>query len=69
MLIRCSRFYVVSSSYHTHRVLKIDRTDPTTLNIVEDAMVYDDTQLYVLLRTIQDGNKSLGGYERVLKFK
>jgi len=50
-------------------VLKIDRTDPTTLNVIEDATTYDGAELDLLLRMVQDGNKSQGGLEKVLEFQ
>ena len=64
-----SRFYITASTSDTHRVLKIDRTDPTTLSITEDATTYDSTELDLLLRMVQDGNKSQGGLEKVLEFQ
>jgi hypothetical protein len=63
------RFYVVASTASSHRVLKIDRTDPATLGVIEDATAYDDAQLDLLLRMVQDGNKSQGGLEKVLEFQ
>ncbi|WWC65713.1 uncharacterized protein I303_108335 [Kwoniella dejecticola CBS 10117] len=63
-----SRFYITASTADTHRVLKIDRTDPTTLHVVEDQTVYDGAELDLLLRMVQDGNKSQGGLEKVLEF-
>ncbi|OCF46064.1 polyphosphoinositide phosphatase [Kwoniella heveanensis CBS 569] len=63
-----SRFYITASTADTHRVLKIDRTDPTILNVVEDSTVYDSAELDLLLRMVQDGNKSQGGLEKVLEF-
>ncbi|WWD20149.1 hypothetical protein CI109_104625 [Kwoniella shandongensis] len=63
-----SRFYITASTADTHRVLKIDRTDPTVLNVVEDSTVYDSSELDLLLRMVQDGNKSQGGLEKVLEF-
>jgi hypothetical protein len=50
-------------------LLKIDRTDPAALSVVEDATTYDDAQLDLLLRMVQDGNKSQGGLEKVLEFQ
>jgi len=64
-----SRFYITASTSDTHRVLKIDRTDPTTLNVTEDATTYDSAELDLLLRMVQDGNKSQGGLEKVLEFQ
>ncbi|KAK4687115.1 phosphatidylinositol 3,5-bisphosphate 5-phosphatase, partial [Tremellales sp. Uapishka_1] len=63
-----SRFYITASTASTHRVLKIDRTDPTVLSIVEDSTTYDSAELDLLLRMVQDGNKSQGGLEKVLEF-
>lgn len=63
-----SRYYIVASGRATHRVLKIDRTDPATLNIVDDTTHYDKEQLELLLRMVEDGNKSQGGLTRVLDF-
>ncbi|WVQ96137.1 hypothetical protein IAU59_003239 [Kwoniella sp. CBS 9459] len=63
-----SRFFITASTADTHRVLKIDRTDPTVLNVVEDSTVYDSAELDLLLRMVQDGNKSQGGLEKVLEF-
>lgn len=60
---------MVASTASSHRVLKIDRTDPITLGVIEDATAYDDAQLDLLLRMVQDGNKSQGGLEKVLEFQ
>lgn len=68
-LTSSSRFYITASTADTHRVLKIDRTDPTQLSVVEDATAYDDSELDLLLRMVQDGNKSQGGLEKVLEFQ
>jgi hypothetical protein len=63
------RFYITASTANSHRVLKIDRTDPTQLSVTEDGTTYDDAQLDLLLRMVQDGNKSQGGLEKVLEFQ
>ena len=39
------------------------------LNVVEDATTYDSVELDLLLRMVQDGNKSQGGLEKVLEFQ
>lgn len=67
--LRVSRFYITASAADTHRVLKIDRTDPTVLHVTEDATTYDSSELDLLLRMVQDGNKSQGGLEKVLEFQ
>ncbi|BEI98809.1 hypothetical protein CcaverHIS631_0311080 [Cutaneotrichosporon cavernicola] len=55
-----SRYYITASAGSTHRVLKIDRAD-ADLNVVEDATEYDTQQLDLLLRMVDEGNKSQGG--------
>ena len=47
------------------RVLKIDRSDPSELNITEDLTVYLETECCDLLRRIHEGNKSTGGLKFV----
>lgn len=68
VLIGCSRYYITASAGDTHRVLKIDRTNAEELNVVEDATQYDDEQLELLLRMVEDGNRSQGGLNKVLDF-
>lgn len=63
-----SRYYITASAGNTHRVLKIDRTDAEELNVVEDATHYDAEQLDLLLRMVEDGNKSQGGLNKVMDF-
>ncbi|BEJ14081.1 hypothetical protein CspHIS471_0312550 [Cutaneotrichosporon sp. HIS471] len=55
-----SRYYITASAGSTHRVLKIDRAD-ADLHVVEDATEYDTQQLDLLLRMVDEGNKSQGG--------
>lgn len=70
VIVLYSRFYITASSSSTHhRVLKIDRTTPNVLTITQDHAVYDTQQLHVLLRMVDDGNKSAGGLEKVLDFQ
>ena len=64
-----TRFYITATSGDSHRVLKIDRSDPTELSLTEDATVYSTEQLDVLLRMVQDGNKGNGGLEKVCEFQ
>ncbi|KAJ4826227.1 hypothetical protein Tsubulata_048321, partial [Turnera subulata] len=47
------------------RVLKIDRCEPSELNIVEDPTSYSETELCDLLRRIYEGNKATGGMKFV----
>ncbi|XP_050383838.1 phosphoinositide phosphatase SAC2-like [Argentina anserina] len=58
-----SNFYMIGrdKSRTLWRVLKIDRLDPSELNIVEDSAKYTDIECYDLLKRIHEGNKSIGG--------
>jgi len=47
------------------RVLKIDRLEPSELNIFEDSTLYSDIECCDLLRRIHEGNKSTGGLKFV----
>ncbi|XVE97833.1 hypothetical protein REPUB_Repub03eG0052700 [Reevesia pubescens] len=47
------------------RVLKIDRRDPSELNIREDSTTYTESECSELLRRIHEGNKSTGGLKFV----
>ncbi|XP_031267421.1 phosphoinositide phosphatase SAC3-like isoform X1 [Pistacia vera] len=47
------------------RVLKIDRSDPSELNIREDSTTYTEGQCSELLRRIHEGNLSTGGLKFV----
>ena len=47
------------------RVLKIDRLDPSELNIREDSTTYTESECSELLRRIHEGNKSTGGLKFV----
>lgn len=47
------------------RVLKIDRLDPSELNIREDSTTYTESQCSDLLRRIHEGNKATGGLKFV----
>ncbi|KAL5062580.1 hypothetical protein RYX36_024317 [Vicia faba] len=61
-----SRFYMIGrdKSRTFWRVLKIDRLEPSELNIVEDPTLYSEAECCDILKRIHDGNKSTG----VLKF-
>lgn len=56
-------FYMIGRSKNrsTWRVLKIDRSEPTELNITEDPTTYTELECCELLKRIHDGNKSTGG--------
>ncbi|KAI3775156.1 hypothetical protein L1987_49725 [Smallanthus sonchifolius] len=58
-----SNFYMIGRSKNRSawRVLKIDRSEPTELNITEDPTTYTESECCDLLKRIHDGNKSTGG--------
>jgi hypothetical protein len=58
-----SRFYVVASntSDSLHRIIKIDRTAPDELVVIEDEAVYTGRQMTAMLKMLEDGNKASGG--------
>ncbi|KAA8523369.1 hypothetical protein F0562_009792 [Nyssa sinensis] len=58
-----SKFYMVGrdKSRTYWRVLKIDRSEPSELNIREDSTTYTENECSDLLKRIHEGNKSTGG--------
>lgn len=48
------------------RVLKIDRLEPSELNIFEDSTTYSESEYSELLKRIHEGNKSTGGLKFVI---
>ncbi|KAI5422290.1 variant 8, suppressor of actin mutation [Lathyrus oleraceus] len=62
-----SRFYMIGrdKSRTFWRVLKIDRLEPSELNIVEDPTLYSEAECCDILKRIHDGNKSTGGLKFV----
>ncbi|KAF7837592.1 phosphoinositide phosphatase SAC3 isoform X2 [Senna tora] len=58
-----SNFYMIGrdKSRTYWRVLKIDRLDPSELNICEDSTTYTESECSELLRRIHEGNMSTGG--------
>eukprot|EP00258_Populus_trichocarpa_P043639 XP_024459658.1 phosphoinositide phosphatase SAC3 isoform X2 [Populus trichocarpa] len=62
-----SNFYMIGrdKSRTYWRVLKIDRLDPSELNIREDSTTYTERECYDLLRRIHEGNKATGGLKFV----
>ena len=57
------RFYIVASntSDSRHRIIKIDRTSPVDLEVVEDDTDYSGKQMSAMLKMLDDGNKGSGG--------
>ncbi|QCE02346.1 phosphoinositide phosphatase SAC2-like isoform X2 [Vigna unguiculata] len=62
-----SKFYMIGRDKHRTfwRVLKIDRLEPSELNIVEDSTIYSEIECCDLLRRVHEGNKSTGGLKFV----
>ncbi|XP_010049319.2 phosphoinositide phosphatase SAC3 isoform X2 [Eucalyptus grandis] len=62
-----SMFYMIGRdrSRTYWRVLKIDRLDPSELNILEDSTTYSERECSDLLRRIHEGNISTGGLKFV----
>ncbi|GLT65987.1 hypothetical protein SLA2020_383830 [Shorea laevis] len=63
------RFYLIGSDRNKRffRVLKIDRSEPSDLNISEDPMVYSPQEIKNLLQMIAEGNHATGGLNFVGK--
>ncbi|KAJ6757892.1 POLYPHOSPHOINOSITIDE PHOSPHATASE [Salix koriyanagi] len=63
------RFYLVGSdrTKKLFRVLKIDRSEPSELNISEDPVVYSSQEINNLLQRIAEGNRATGGLNFVVK--
>ncbi|XP_011003983.1 PREDICTED: phosphoinositide phosphatase SAC1-like isoform X1 [Populus euphratica] len=63
------RFYLVGSDRNKQlfRVLKIDRSEPSDLNISEDPVVYSPQEIKNLLQRIAEGNRATGGLNFVVK--
>ena len=57
------RFFIVASnaSDSRHRIIKIDRTSPVDLQVVEDDTDYSGKQMSNMLKMLDDGNRGSGG--------
>ncbi|XVF63323.1 hypothetical protein PTKIN_Ptkin09bG0078700 [Pterospermum kingtungense] len=64
-----ARFYLIGSDRNKKffRVLKIDRSEPSDLNISEDPVVYSPQEIKNLLQRIAEGNRATGGLNFVAK--
>ncbi|GJW94151.1 phosphoinositide phosphatase SAC1 isoform X2 [Tanacetum coccineum] len=64
-----ARYYLIGSDRNERffRVLKIDRMEPSDLNISEDPVVYPPQEVKSLLQRIADGNRATGGLTFVNK--
>ncbi|KAM3759471.1 hypothetical protein ACB098_01G122700 [Castanea mollissima] len=63
------RFYLIGSDRNKRvfRVLKIDRSEPSDLNISEDPVLYSPKEIKNLLQRIDEGNRATGGLTPVAK--
>ena len=63
------RFYLIGSDRNKRvfRVLKIDRSEPSDLNISEDPVLYSPKEIKNLLQRIDEGNRATGGLIFVAK--
>jgi hypothetical protein len=62
-------FYVIGRSREKrwYRVLKIDRSEPSELNVSEDLVWYSLQEVKSLLQRIDEGNRATGGLTFVTK--
>lgn len=60
-------FYMIGRDKNriSWRVLKIDRSDTSELNILEDSTTYTEDECQDLLKRIHEGNKATGGLKFV----
>ncbi|XP_023550064.1 phosphoinositide phosphatase SAC1 [Cucurbita pepo subsp. pepo] len=64
-----ARYYLIGSDRYKRffRVLKIDRSEPSELNISEDPVVYSLQEIRNLRQRIAEGNRATGGLNPVTK--
>ncbi|XP_061356827.1 phosphoinositide phosphatase SAC2-like isoform X2 [Gastrolobium bilobum] len=62
-----SKFYMIGRDKNRTywRILKIDRLEPSELNITEDYTVFSEIECCDILRRMHEGNKSTGGLKFV----
>ncbi|WJZ94216.1 hypothetical protein VitviT2T_013093 [Vitis vinifera] len=62
-----ANFYIIGRDKNRTcwRLLKIDRLEPSDLNILEDSTIYSEIESCDLLKRIHEGNKSTGGLKFV----
>jgi len=63
------RFYIVGKDKKCQhwQVLKIDRSEPSELNMLEDPVIYTQLECNKLMKRVDEGNKSTGGLTKVTK--
>ncbi|CAK9178091.1 unnamed protein product [Ilex paraguariensis] len=64
-----ARYYLIGSDRNKRffRVLKIDRMEPSDLNISEDPVVYLPQEVKSLLQRVAEGNRATGGLNFIAK--
>ncbi|KAH8962147.1 hypothetical protein BDL97_05G087000 [Sphagnum fallax] len=64
-----ARFYIVGKDKKCQhwQVLKIDRSEPSELNMLEDPVIYTQLECNKLMKRVDEGNKSTGGLTKVTK--
>ncbi|KAL2539056.1 Phosphoinositide phosphatase SAC2 [Abeliophyllum distichum] len=62
-----SNFYMIGRDKHRTfwKVLKLDRSEQSELNIIEDSTTYSEIECYDLMKRIHEGNKPIGGLKFV----
>lgn len=63
----CQKFYLVGRDKKKQhwQVLKIDRSEPSDLSMLEDPTIYTEAEIKLLLARVAEGNKSSGGLNLV----
>ncbi len=64
------RFYIVcsDSAEARHRLLRIERTSGTALEVFEDNVIYNSRELDNMLKMLEGGNKASGGLQKSQPF-
>lgn len=53
-----------NNSQTRFRILKIDRTEPTEINVIDDKVEYNPHEIRDLLQRMDSGNRSTKSYEK-----
>ncbi|CAG8608140.1 3388_t:CDS:2, partial [Funneliformis caledonium] len=63
-----TNYYMVGSnqSDNRFRILKIDRTTPTELTVIEDDVIYSKQEITDILTVLEEGNRVSGGLNKVV---
>jgi hypothetical protein len=55
-----------NQSDNRFRILKIDRTTPTELTVIEDDVIYSKQEISDILTVLEEGNRVSGGLNKVI---